>query len=75
MNERKRLIEILNNTQIQSRTLADIFYKSVIEKIADSLLENSVIVPPVKVGQTVYYIGGMYHHLIKSAMVEEFDVN
>ena len=48
MSEKERLIEILNNTQIQSRTLADIFYKSVIEKIADSLLENSVIVLPHK---------------------------
>ena len=56
MNERERLIETLNNTQIQSRTLADLFYKSVIEKIADHLIENGIIVPPVKVGQTVYII-------------------
>ncbi len=75
MSERERLIEILNNTQIQSRTLADIFYKSVIEKIADSLLENGVIVPSVKVDDTVYYIGGTYHHLIKCARVEAFEVN
>lgn len=47
MSERKRLIEILNNTLIQGRTLEDRFYKSVIEKIADHLLENGVIVPPV----------------------------
>lgn len=56
MSEREILIEILNNTRIQSRTLAEIFYKSVIEKIADSLLDNGVIVPPVKIGQTVYVI-------------------
>ena len=56
MSERKRLIKILNNTQIQSRTLADIFYKSVIEKIADSLLKNGVIVLPVKVGDVVYTV-------------------
>lgn len=76
MSERERLVELLEYCPIPfRRTLGDIFYKSVIEKIADYLLENGVIVPPVKVGQTVYYIGGMYHHLIKSAMVEEFDVN
>ena len=58
MSERERLIEILNNTTIQVRTLGDIFYKSVIEKIADHLLESGVIVPPVKVGDEVYVISG-----------------
>ena len=61
MTERERLIEIINNTKIRSRTLGDLFYKSLIEKIADHLLANGIIVPPVKVGQTVYYIGGIYN--------------
>lgn len=72
MSERERLIEILNNTLIQGRTLEDRFYKSVIEKIADHLLENGVIVPPVKVGDTVYMIvekrakiSREYFHFIK----------
>lgn len=56
MSEREILIEILSNTRIQSRTLGDMFYISVIEKIADNLLDNGAIIPPVKVGQTVYGI-------------------
>ena len=32
--------------------------------IADHLLENGVIVPPVKVGQTVYYIRGGYYRKV-----------
>ena len=75
MSERERLVELLSKAPIGYTTLDNKYYKSTIEKIADNLLENGVIVPPVKVGQTVYYIGGMYHHLIKSAMVEAFDVN
>lgn len=72
MSERKRLIEILNNIQIQSRTLADIFYKSVIEKIADRLLENGVIVPPcdkvyfiVNKGTQFEYVDSMSIHCLK----------
>lgn len=76
MNERERLIELLLESEpIKDRDLDDNWYDGEISDIADYLLDNGVIVPPVKVGQTVYYIGGMYHHLIKSAMVEEFDVN
>lgn len=55
-----RLIEILNNTKIQSQTLKDLFYKSVIEKIAYQLLENGIIVPPAKVGDKVYQKDTMY---------------
>ena len=33
-----------------------------IESIADHLLANGVIVPPCKVGDTVYYIEGAYYN-------------
>lgn len=56
MSERERLIELLQNCQIQTR-VGDIFYKSAYEQVAEYLLENGVIVPPVKVGDTVYHLG------------------
>lgn len=56
MSEKEKLIEILNNTKIQCYTFGDLFYEYLIEEIADQLLENGIIVPPVKIGQTVYYI-------------------
>ena len=43
--------------------------------IADHLIENGVIVPPCKVGNTVYYIGGIHRRLIKSATVVEIILN
>lgn len=43
--------------------------------IADHLLANGVIVPPCKVGDTVYYIGGIHNSLVKSAIVEEIIMN
>ena len=46
MTERERLIELLRQSGIT-------WYPS---KVADYLLENGVIVPPCKVGDTVYYI-------------------
>lgn len=56
MSEKEKLIEILNNTKIQCYTFGDLFYEDLIEEIADQLLENGIIVPPVKIGQTVYGI-------------------
>lgn len=46
---RDRLIELLDN----SECVADI---STFEELADHLLANGVIVPPCKVGDTVYYV-------------------
>lgn len=43
--------------------------------IADHLLENNMIVLPCKVGDTVYYIGGIHRMLIKSATVVEIILN
>ena len=43
--------------------------------IADHLIANGVIVPPCKVGDTVYYIGGIHRRLIKSATVVEIILN
>lgn len=69
MNERERLIELLQNWGNKENDGVRA------ESIADYLLENGVVVSPVKVGDVVYYVGGMYHHLIKSAKVEAFEIN
>lgn len=52
MTERERLIELLNNSLTGSVGLSSLLSES----IADYLLDNGVIVPPCKVGDTVYYI-------------------
>lgn len=51
-----RLIKLLESAE--SAVYWNSEDKSFIEKIADHLLANGVIVPPVKVGQTVYRIVG-----------------
>lgn len=56
MSERGKLVEIIGNISIGGIPFKANFYKPTIEKIADQLLENGVIVPPVKVGDTVYEI-------------------
>ena len=45
------------------------------EEMADFLLANGVIVPPCKVGDKVYYHGGIHKSLVKSAVVEEIIIN
>lgn len=42
---------------------------------ADYLLEHGVIAPPCKVGDTVYYRGGVYSRVVKSATIVEIIVN
>ena len=54
MSERERLMELIGNIPIGGVPFKARFSKSVIEKFADNLLENGVIVPPVKIGDTVY---------------------
>lgn len=45
------------------------------ENIADDLLENGVVALPCKVGDVVYFIGGIHNSLVKSAIVEEIIIN
>ena len=61
MIEREKLIEIIGKvTYYGQETFGDRFYKSVLEKIADQLLENDIIVPLVKVGDKVWIIMANY---------------
>jgi hypothetical protein len=81
-----RLIELLDSCYVEKvecypNGIPAISYtkkavdRGVIYKLADYLLANGVIVPPCKVGDTVYYIGGIHHSLVKSAIVEEIIMN
>lgn len=62
MTERERLIKLLNDVS-SAQYKGDIIVNSEMDidtsemnRIADYLLANSVILPPVKVGETVYSI-------------------
>ena len=62
MTDRDRLIELLvdfNPYKDPIRQMAD---RMIIEKIADYLLANGVIVPPCKVGQVVWIISQWYKY-------------
>lgn len=50
MTERERLIELIKDS---SQYINEFGY--LVEQITNHLLENGVIVPPCKVGQTIYY--------------------
>ena len=61
---RERMIELIQDAVGGcARHLAEI--------IADHLLANGVIVPPCKVGDTVYYITGIHGRIVGEATVEE----
>ena len=54
---RERLIELIKSVPYGTGTLGEYFNKSYIETcIVEHLLENGVIVPPCKVGDSLYYI-------------------
>lgn len=71
MSERERLIEKLK----QAFSVADDNYGMPnVEQVADSLLASDVIAPPVKIGQTVYYIfdGFIEPCIVKVIFLAEF---
>ena len=73
---RDRLIELLK-TKAKFRSIsisvAEHFSDVAIEAIADHLLANGVIVPPVWAGQTVYhynrYLGGVFPYLVDNVRI------
>ena len=66
MTERERLIELLQSVPVDCTDCRGV------GTIADYLLENGVIVPPVKVGDTIYEVF-KYHKppFIKQTKVEK----
>lgn len=55
---KERLVELIGNAPIgvNGITLLDKHEPKVIEEVADYLIANGVVVPPCKVGDTVYEI-------------------
>ena len=77
MTERERLIELLMQGDIAAAKQGVFnccMCRREAETIADYLLENGVIVPPVKVGATVYCTDS-YRHLIKPLEIIGFEVD
>ena len=64
MTDRERLVRRLNDWGTLEA-----------ESLADYLLVNGVIVLPCKVGDTVYYITGIGHNLVKPAKVKEIIID
>ena len=68
MTDKDRLIELLvdfNPYKDPIRQMAD---RMIIEKIADYLLANGVIVPPCKVGKTVYCLVQGFENPLKATV-------
>lgn len=70
MNERERLIEILSKTIYPKEGVDPA------EVVADYLLDNGVIVPPCKVGDTVWVINSYANSRLEiiNRMVEPIEV-
>ena len=69
-----RLIELLRNAPKTDTVYGNIKLSKpvqTLQTIADHLLANGVIVPPVKVGQTVWFIRDKYHNKIEETNVEK----
>lgn len=56
--QRERLVELLNEATfgVNVHTLADHLSRETIDRVAEYLMANNVVVLPCKVGDTVYYI-------------------
>jgi hypothetical protein len=56
--QRERLVELLNEATfgVNTQTLADHLHKETIERVADYLIANNVVVLPCKVGDNVFFL-------------------
>ena len=70
MNDRERLIELLEQEKAFPRSLTDDERRG---KLADYLLENGVIVLPCKVGDTVYE--RKYYHCCTNPELDFYDID
>ena len=61
-----RLIELLKNTPLCNKNFDLQYSDGTIEKFADYLIENGVIVPPCKVGNKVWFVERRYHYNLKT---------
>ena len=68
--EKKRLVELIESYPCMS-TAEDCFMESISDDLASYLLDNGVVVPPCKVGDTVYKIVDMSHTACNSFITKE----
>lgn len=69
---RERLIELMNNAELDCLEFSKMhpYEKSLTAFTADYLLANGVIVPPVKVGQTVWVkVGNVLPHIAETQVI------
>ena len=75
MTDRERLIELLKQNTIDfTNPFAYEYGDDSVERFADHLLAYGVIVPPCKVGDTVWLVlfGKIYPHKIKEFQINKF---
>jgi hypothetical protein len=75
MTERERLIELLKASDEDSARRCITDYNEAISDNADYLLSNGVIVPPCKVGDTVYVLIGEPSRAVKEFRVRTIVFN
>ncbi len=73
MNDRDRLIELLDSYYSEEGAIVYYFTEKDCKKIADYLLENGVIVLPCKVGDTVYEL--KYYHCCTNPELDFYDID
>ena len=65
-NQRERLVELLNEATfgVNTQTLADHLKKETIERVAEYLMANNVVVLPLKVGDRIYRLDVLNNKII-----------
>ena len=72
MTDRDRLIELVDKAK--EEYVNDVTDHTETDYIVETLLNRGVIVPPCKVGDTVYYINRSYHIELKKDTIYEAKV-
>lgn len=67
---RDRLVELLTDNFPHCDNPLQDTYDEIVERLADHLIENGTILPPCKVGDTVYFFSSVLEEVCESKVIK-----
>ena len=67
---RDRLVELLTDNLPHCDNPLQDTYDEIVERLANHLIENGTILPPCKVGDTVYFFSGVLEEVCESKVIK-----
>ena len=71
MTQKEKLTDLLTDSLPHCDNPLQNIYDEIVERLAEHLIKNGIVISPYNIGDTIYYITGIHNRLIKKAKIEE----